>query len=189
MKDVPKLGGPDSLFYKQGYNPRMSAPGLSGSSSHQFSASSQPGAGQPPPASQHQTKVDHTYISSKYYDNIMLQKTGKWNAMHVRIAWEIYNHQQKAKTDAKSNVQSVRPPATSFDLSHKTGITPGSDFTGKRPGPPQDLVRGHSQPNIFPPPGLPPPHNLHLDPYSAQRYYGASHLGQLMDCNCEMLIL
>ncbi|XP_047030565.1 fibrosin-1-like protein isoform X4 [Helicoverpa zea] len=25
-------------------------------------------------------------------------KTGKWNAMHVRIAWEIYNHQQKEKT-------------------------------------------------------------------------------------------
>ncbi|XP_060803106.1 autism susceptibility gene 2 protein isoform X2 [Amyelois transitella] len=24
-------------------------------------------------------------------------KTGKWNAMHVRIAWEIYNHQQKEK--------------------------------------------------------------------------------------------
>lgn len=27
-----------------------------------------------------------------------IQKTGKWNAMHVRIAWEIYNHQQKEKT-------------------------------------------------------------------------------------------
>ncbi|XP_013145265.1 PREDICTED: probable fibrosin-1 [Papilio polytes] len=25
-------------------------------------------------------------------------KTGKWNAMHVRIAWEIYNHQQKEKS-------------------------------------------------------------------------------------------
>ncbi|VVC89299.1 unnamed protein product, partial [Leptidea sinapis] len=26
------------------------------------------------------------------------KKTGKWNAMHVRIAWEIYNHQQKEKS-------------------------------------------------------------------------------------------
>ncbi|XP_052753343.1 atrophin-1-like [Galleria mellonella] len=29
-------------------------------------------------------------------------KTGKWNAMHVRIAWEIYNHQQKEKTGGGS---------------------------------------------------------------------------------------
>ncbi|GBP39288.1 Autism susceptibility gene 2 protein [Eumeta japonica] len=29
-------------------------------------------------------------------------KTGKWNAMHVRIAWEIYNHQQKEKNSGTS---------------------------------------------------------------------------------------
>lgn len=28
------------------------------------------------------------------------QKSGKWNAMHVRIAWEIYNHQHKEKASA-----------------------------------------------------------------------------------------
>ena len=28
-----------------------------------------------------------------------LQKTGRWNAMHVRIAWEIYYHQNKQNPD------------------------------------------------------------------------------------------
>lgn len=40
----------------------------------------------------------------------MLQKTGKWNAMHVRIAWEIYHHQQKQATEAKVVGGSVGPP-------------------------------------------------------------------------------
>ncbi|RZF36684.1 hypothetical protein LSTR_LSTR016222 [Laodelphax striatellus] len=30
------------------------------------------------------------------------KKTGKWNAMHVRIAWEIYHHQQKQAAEAKA---------------------------------------------------------------------------------------
>lgn len=40
----------------------------------------------------------------------VLQKTGKWNAMHVRIAWEIYHHQQKQATEAKVVGGSVGPP-------------------------------------------------------------------------------
>ena len=47
------------------------------------------------------------------------QKTGKWNAMHVRIAWEIYTQQQKQKGDNKkdnplvpstSSTSSLAPP-------------------------------------------------------------------------------
>ena len=111
--------------------------------------------------------------------------------MHVRIAWEIYNHQQKAKTDAKSSLNPSSHNATklgssSFDLLNKTGTAPGSDYIGKRPGPPQDLLRGQPPSSIFPPtpgsiPGLPPSHTAHApydprDPFAAQRYYGASHL-------------
>ena len=109
--------------------------------------------------------------------------------MHVRIAWEIYNHQQKAKTDAKSSVSpaalsSAKLGNSSFDLLNKTGVTPGADYIGKRPGPPQDLLRAHNPSSIFPGSlGLPPPHNpfdplAARDPFGAQRYYGSSHLGE-----------
>ena len=121
--------------------------------------------------------------------------------MHVRIAWEIYNHQQKqqkAKSDAK--VGGVNNSALltsshklgqqhSFDLLNKTpGLAPGAEFNGKRPGPPQELLRS-SAPSVYPPsapasiPGFPPrPPNpfdpLARDPYGAQRYgaYGTSSL-------------
>ena len=114
--------------------------------------------------------------------------------MHVRIAWEIYNHQQKAKTDAKSSVSpaalsSAKLGNSSFDLLNKTGVTPGADYIGKRPGPPQDLLRAHNPSSIFP--GslgsvgsvLPPPNPFDplqaaRDPFGASRYYGSAHLGK-----------
>ena len=33
----------------------------------------------------------------------MLQKTGRWNAMHVRIAWEIFYDQQKQVSEKNSS--------------------------------------------------------------------------------------
>lgn len=39
---------------------------------------------------------------------MFLQKTGKWNAMHVRVAWEIYHHQQKSG-DAKGTLAGITP--------------------------------------------------------------------------------
>ncbi|XP_047990917.1 fibrosin-1-like protein isoform X7 [Leguminivora glycinivorella] len=43
-------------------------------------------------------------------------KTGKWNAMHVRIAWEIYNHQQKEKTGgAASGAPGATTPSAAAD--------------------------------------------------------------------------
>lgn len=43
------------------------------------------------------------------------QKTGRWNAMHVRIAWEIYYHQNKQNPDklAAANSSSVGPGSAS----------------------------------------------------------------------------
>ena len=130
--------------------------------------------------------------------NVTLQKTGKWNAMHVRIAWEIYNHQQKARSDAKSSVSgssnvlssSNKLGQHSFDLLNKTpGLAPGPDHNGKRPGPPQELLRSSSasQGHVYPPvagsvPGFPPrpPTNPYgLDPFGAhQRYFGAPPIGE-----------
>ena len=48
---------------------------------------------------------------AKQFSNVefALQKTGKWNAMHARIAWEIYHHQQKQRAEAKaSNVANTK---------------------------------------------------------------------------------
>ena len=115
--------------------------------------------------------------------------------MHVRIAWEIYNHQQKAKTDAKSSVSpaalsSAKLGNNSFDLLNKTGVTPGADYIGKRPGPPQDLLRAHNPSSIFPGSlgsvgsvgSVLPPNPFDplaaRDPFGASRYYSSAHLGK-----------
>ena len=45
---------------------------------------------------------------------VFLQKAGKWCAAHVRIAWEIYHHQQKSsdKGPAESKMADpLRPPS------------------------------------------------------------------------------
>lgn len=167
MKDVPKLGGPDSLFYRAGMGPPGFPPRL-------------PLAGSAAPAAPFSSPGAPATTAQK--------KTGKWNAMHVRIAWEIYNHQQKAKTDAKnsgntSHGSPIGPPkhGSSFDLLNKAGEPPGAAYLGKRPGPPQDLLRAHNPSSIFPGSlGLPTPPNpfdpLSRDPFGAQRFYGSSHL-------------
>ena len=49
------------------------------------------------------------------------QKTGKWNAMHVRIAWEIYNHQQKQKSESKEKSTSSSS-SSSIPSSTKSSI-------------------------------------------------------------------
>ena len=119
------------------------------------------------------------------------KKTGKWNAMHVRIAWEIYNHQQKAKNDSKPGGHPAAsiagggvPPKHGFDLLNKSGGPPGADFLGKRPGPPQDLIRAHNPSSLYGGSlGLPAPPNPFdplsaRDPFGAQRFYGSSPLGK-----------
>lgn len=36
------------------------------------------------------------------YSFVFFQKPGKWCAMHVHIAWQIYHHQQKVKVSLLS---------------------------------------------------------------------------------------
>ena len=114
--------------------------------------------------------------------------------MHVRIAWEIYNH-QKNKTDPKtigglpgSGLQpSGKLGPSSLDLLNKPGALPGAGSQPsipKRPG--QELSRPHQAPASLLPPAsghlrlpTPPSHFDPRDPYAAQRaYYGTSHLGR-----------
>lgn len=73
------------------------------------------------------------------------QKTGKWNAMHVRIAWEIYNHQQKEKAGGggpdKDKLRAFPPPPA--------------------PAPPTPPAPAYRSPYDLPPPYM-PPHHPHL---------------------------
>lgn len=68
------------------------------------------------------------------------QKTGKWCAMHVRIAWEIYNHQQKngQATSQLSNAPSVAskgfiqgPPPSQGRSSSSSDHTPKQEVPSK----------------------------------------------------------
>lgn len=86
-----------------------------------------------------------TYIIVQF--TVLLQKTGKWNAMHVRVAWEIYHHQQKGGLTGESKVGTLvgksdmlRPPTHMF-------------------GPPHAYPPSHRAPPAFdpaPPPTFPP---------------------------------
>ncbi|KAI4455897.1 fibrosin family member [Holotrichia oblita] len=100
FKDIPKLGAVESPFYRQnltmpnypGYTPSLLHPGLT--------------AGPTP------------FVPPNHLAPFQPKKTGKWNAMHVRIAWEIYHHQQKSG-EAKSGVAKdlLRPPTHLFSPS------------------------------------------------------------------------
>ena len=96
--------------------------------------------------------------------------------MHVRIAWEIYNHQQKQKPSQSSKV-----PATSLSKRNdgpKSHPQPKADPLLRPPNPP-------SNPPANPPMlGLPRPPMQSPDPYGIMRapfpppIYGAAPLGQ-----------
>ncbi|XP_018495862.1 autism susceptibility gene 2 protein homolog [Galendromus occidentalis] len=93
-------------------------------------------------------------------------KTGKWCAMHVRIAWEIYNHQQKngQATSQLSNAPSVAskgfiqgPPPNQGRLSSSSDHTPKQEaVTKNRPGSSTSSVSQSpsSTPTTRDPPGV-----------------------------------
>ncbi|CAG9102180.1 unnamed protein product [Plutella xylostella] len=89
-----------------------------------------------------------------------VSKSGKWNAMHVRIAWEIYNHQQKEKASGgggapdKDKLRAFPPPPAPAP-----------------PAPPP--AAAYRSPYDLPPPYL-PPHHPHLAGVSPFARYGAS---------------
>ncbi|XP_067211116.1 autism susceptibility gene 2 protein isoform X4 [Linepithema humile] len=100
FKDIPKLGGVESPFFRGNLN-------LSGYSGFNTGLL-HPGIG--PPST--------PFVPPNHLTTFAPKKSGKWNAMHVRIAWEIYNHQQKQQAiDAKAagnvvntKTELLRPP-------------------------------------------------------------------------------
>lgn len=137
FKDVPKIGAVDSPFYRTGlgiasypgYPPSLLHPGLSGPT--QFVPTSHLQSFVP---KQQTPPIDPNK-----------KKTGKWNAMHVRIAWEIYHHQAKQNPDKAASIKAasdmLRPPSHMYPTTSSNAGNHG---------------RVHDMPSsTFPPVGLP----------------------------------
>lgn len=103
----------------------------------------------------------------------LLQKSGKWNAMHVRIAWEIYHHQQKQQAEAKAGsvvntkTELLRPPGHLYPGAPGTGL--GIGAPSMAPPFPTNIPPAHPAP--------PPPHPVGF------LSTPASHLGNLLSIN------
>ncbi|KAL1498210.1 hypothetical protein ABEB36_009046 [Hypothenemus hampei] len=192
FKDIPKLGGVDSPFYRQGlgvpgypgYNPGLIGhPGLT----------TGPTPFVPPT---HLATFQPKSLTPQDPTKPKLMKTGKWNAMHVRVAWEIYHHQQKSG-DAKGSLNSMTPkpgvPSTADLLRAPSHLfSPGlhSRPPELTPYPPPGTLSGH-RPVGFEQPGghhpgslfAAPPGSLGKSPFSNASSmspftrYGAGPLG------------
>ncbi|XP_050299005.1 autism susceptibility gene 2 protein-like isoform X3 [Anthonomus grandis grandis] len=103
FKDIPKIGSVDSPFYRQG----LGVPGYPGYSpgliGHPGLATG-PGGPFVPPT--HGMPFQPKSLSASDPTKPKIVKSGKWNAMHVRVAWEIYHHQQKSG-DAKGTLSAI----------------------------------------------------------------------------------
>uniref|UniRef100_A0A1B6C6L4 Uncharacterized protein n=1 Tax=Clastoptera arizonana TaxID=38151 RepID=A0A1B6C6L4_9HEMI len=170
FKDIPKLGGVDSPFYRQNLG-LSSYPGFSPGLLH-------PGLGSTP------------FAPPNHLPTFTPKKTGKWNAMHVRIAWEIYHHQQKQAAEVKVGVSLgtsnkgdlLRPPThlfpgpprthdlSSFTAPHRTPHASFDNPSAHQTGPPFTNL-GNSMfgryPQTAPFPSLATfPHGTIHDPWS-----------------------
>ncbi|KAJ8982541.1 hypothetical protein NQ317_005543, partial [Molorchus minor] len=105
FKDIPKLGGVDSPFYRQNLGLPGSYPGYAPSLMHPGLATG-PTPFVPP---NHLTTFQPKSVTPQDPTKPKIMKTGKWNAMHVRVAWEIYHHQQKSG-EAKGSITAAKPP-------------------------------------------------------------------------------
>ncbi|XP_019881497.2 fibrosin-1-like protein isoform X3 [Aethina tumida] len=154
FKDIPKIGSVESSpFYRQnlgmssypGYTPSLMHPGLT--------------AGPTP------------FVPPNHLTSFQHKKTGKWNAMHVRVAWEIYHHQQKSGeakgqiTPAKPSTDLLRPPTHPYSPSVHGAATRAPHEMA--PFPP--TLSSHRPPPVFD-----PPHH----PGSLFSATSASHLGK-----------
>ncbi|SPP86454.1 serine-rich adhesin for platelets isoform X1 [Drosophila guanche] len=83
FKDIPKLTAVDPQFYRAGIG--LPPAGYTGYSS---SGLLHTGLGGATP-----------FMPPNHLTAFAPKKTGRWNAMHVRIAWEIYYHQNKQGSD------------------------------------------------------------------------------------------
>ncbi|XP_060523223.1 autism susceptibility gene 2 protein homolog isoform X2 [Cylas formicarius] len=107
FKDITKIGAVESPFYRQnlgmpsyaGYNPGLIGhPGLT----------TGPTPFVPP---NHLPTFQPKSLTPQDPSKPRILKSGKWNAMHVRVAWEIYHHQQKSG-EAKGVLAAAAAAAT-----------------------------------------------------------------------------
>ncbi|EDV46940.1 mucin-19 [Drosophila erecta] len=123
FKDISKISSVDPQFYRTGMG--LPPGGYTGYSSAGLLHS---GLGGPTP-----------FMPPNHLTSFAPKKTGRWNAMHVRIAWEIYYHQNKQSPEkpgfptASSNAGSINAP-----------IPPGNMISGGGGG--GGMVSGASTP-------------------------------------------
>lgn len=102
------------------------------------------------------------------------KKSGRWCAMHVRIAWEIYNHQQKqqqqqqSSESAASSHKSSGPPSVGGVSAQSASSAPSSAGLSAK----GDLLRA---PNHHLYSSLPRPHDLSAFPSALLGAAGAGH--------------
>ncbi|XP_068154869.1 LOW QUALITY PROTEIN: mucin-19 [Drosophila tropicalis] len=146
FKDISKISAVDPQFYRTGIG---LPPGYTGYSSAGLLHA---GLGGPTPfmPPNHLTsfapKNTQSIISTPHSNNIpttstidpskssqsSLMKSGRWNAMHVRIAWEIYYHQNKQNSDKAAGCP--MPGSSSFGNSSVSGGNPITPNVPINPG-------------------------------------------------------
>ncbi|KAK5637809.1 hypothetical protein RI129_000010, partial [Pyrocoelia pectoralis] len=138
FKDIPKLGSMDSPFYRQ----NMGLPGYPSYSSSLL----HPGLTGPTPfvPPNHLPPFQPKPTPPPDPTKPKIVKSGKWNAMHVRIAWEVYHHQQKeskgssVKPDLLRTPSHLFPPSVPFsrhDISFPPSLTTHRPPTFEQPHP------------------------------------------------------
>ncbi|XP_017082044.1 serine-rich adhesin for platelets isoform X2 [Drosophila eugracilis] len=117
FKDISKISSVDPQFYRTGMG--LPTGGYTGYTSAGLLHS---GLGGPTP-----------FMPPNHLTSFAPKKTGRWNAMHVRIAWEIYYHQNKQSSEktgfpaASSNAPSINAPIPPGNLiSGGGGIASGA---------------------------------------------------------------
>ncbi|XP_040107487.1 fibrosin-1-like protein isoform X14 [Oryx dammah] len=137
----------------------------------------------PPPFDKYTPKLDspyfrHSNVSDPYRTAI---RPGKWCAVHVQIAWQIYHHQQKIKMQLEPHKLDVGTKLDLFSRPPAPGVFAGFHY-------PQDLARPlfsssgatHPATNPFGPsahPGSFLPTGHLTDPFSRSSTFGG--LGSL----------
>ncbi|XP_025123663.2 fibrosin-1-like protein isoform X21 [Bubalus bubalis] len=139
----------------------------------------------PPPFDKYTPKLDSPYfrhsnqVSDPY--RTAIRKPGKWCAVHVQIAWQIYHHQQKIKMQLEPHKLDVGTKLDLFSRPPAPGVFTGFHY-------PQDLARPlfsssgatHPTANPFGPsahPGSFLPTGHLTDPFSRSSTFGG--LGSL----------
>ncbi|KAI5718519.1 hypothetical protein M8J77_022471 [Diaphorina citri] len=157
FKDIPKLGaGVDSPFYRHSLALSTYPPGFG----------LHPGLTPTPTATPFAPPNQYTSFTPKQLTEPPKpkpMKTGKWNAMHVRIAWEIYNHQQKAMAVESKGLKPSLPSASDL-LRPPSHLLPSA---APRPPHPYDSPGGPAPPL--------PPHSaasVLASPFSSLNMFG-----------------